>query len=57
MRRCYCEGETKKWLSNALLLQPTGKKNRPNIKKLPRMRHYSNYRNLEQSKGLAVPRN
>ena len=43
-------------LGNVLLSPPTRKTNKPSIRKSPKKRHYSNYRNTKESKGLPVPR-
>ena len=43
-------------LGNVLLSSPTGKTNKTSIRKSPKNRLYSNYRNTEERKGLPVPR-
>ena len=43
-------------LSSVLLRPPTGRTNKPNKRKSPRKRCYSNYRNIEKGKGLPAPR-
>ena len=43
-------------LGNVLLLLPIGKTNKPSIRKSPKKRLYSNYRNTEERKGLPALR-
>ena len=43
-------------LDNVLLPSPTGKTNKPSIRKSLKKRLYSNYKNTEEREGLPVPR-
>ena len=45
-----------KLLDNILLPPPTGKTNKSSMRKSPKKRLYSNYKNTDERKGLSVPR-